>query len=138
MPVPLKRYSFLDVEKMTNFFKDKLGQGGYGTVYKGRLTGGHLVAVKVLVDSEGNGEEYINEVASISRTSHVNIVTLLGFCFERDKRILVFDFMPNGSLEKFINHENAFQASQELGWEKLYQIVVNNMIHEPYQPYNLV
>ncbi|KAJ6860594.1 hypothetical protein NC651_036861 [Populus alba x Populus x berolinensis] len=123
---------------MTNFFKDKLGQGGLGTVYKGRLTGGHLVAVKVLVDSEGNGEEYINEVASISRTSHVNIVTLLGFCFERDKRILVFDFMPNGSLEKFINHENAFQASQELGWEKLYQIVVNNMIHQPYQPYNLV
>ncbi|KAJ6881856.1 hypothetical protein NC651_028458 [Populus alba x Populus x berolinensis] len=124
VPLPLKRYSFSDVKKMTNFFKDKLGQGGYGTVYKGRLTGGHLVAVKVLVASEGNGEEYLNEVASISRTSHVNIITLLGFCFERDKRILVFDFMPNGSLEKFINHENAFQASQELGWEKLYQIVI--------------
>ncbi|KAG6752912.1 hypothetical protein POTOM_042953 [Populus tomentosa] len=124
VPLPLKRYSFSDVKKMTNFFKDKLGQGGYGTVYKGRLTDGHLVAVKVLVASEGNGEEYLNEVASISRTSHVNIVTLLGFCFELDKRILVFDFMPNGSLEKFINHENAFQASQELGWEKLYQIVI--------------
>ena len=152
VPVPLKRYSFLDVEKMTNFFKDKLGQGGYGTVYKGRLTGGHLVAVKVLVASEGNGEEYINEVASISRTSHVNIVTLLGFCFERDKRILVFDFMPNGSLEKFINHENAFQASQELGWEKLYQIVIGiargleylhrgcntRIVHFDIKPHNIV
>ncbi|KAL9372410.1 hypothetical protein Peur_034654 [Populus x canadensis] len=124
VPLPLKRYSFSDVKKMTNFFKDKLGQGGYGTVYKGRLTDGHLVAVKVLVASERNGEEYINEVASISRTSHVNIVTLLGFCLERDKRVLIFDFMPNGSLEKFINHENAFQASQQLGWEKLYQIVI--------------
>jgi serine/threonine protein kinase len=124
VPLPLKRYSFSDVKKMTNFFKDKLGQGGYGTVYEGRLTDGHLVAVKVLVASEGNGEEYINEVASISRTSHVNVVTLLGFCLEGDKRILIFDFMPNGSLEKFINHENAFQASQQLGWEKLYQIVI--------------
>jgi serine/threonine protein kinase len=124
VPPPLKEYSFSDVEKMTNFFKDKLGQGGYGTVYKGRLPDGHLVAVKVLVASEGNAEEYINEVASISRTSHVNVVTLLGFCLERDKRFLIFDFMPNGSLEKFINHENAFEASQQLGWEKLYQIVI--------------
>ncbi|KAI5568844.1 hypothetical protein BDE02_12G040600 [Populus trichocarpa] len=124
VPPPLKEYSFSDVEKMTNFFNDKLGKGGYGTVYKGRLTDGHLVAVKVLVASEGNGEEYVNEVASISRTSHVNVVTLLGFCLERDKRFLIFDFMPNGSLEKFINHENAFEASQQLGWEKLYQIVI--------------
>ena len=66
---------------MTNSFEDKLGQGGDGGVYKGKLQDGCLVAVKVLIESRGNGEEFINEVASISRTSHVNIVTLMGFYF---------------------------------------------------------
>lgn len=123
-PLALKRYNLSDVKKMTNFFKDKLGQGGYGIVYKGKLQNGHLVAVKVMQASKGDGEEFINEVASISRTSHVNIVTLLGFCLEGDKRVLIYDFMVNGSLEKFINHENALQANQQLGWNKLYQILV--------------
>ncbi|KAJ6875033.1 hypothetical protein NC652_034685 [Populus alba x Populus x berolinensis] len=123
-PLALKRYNLSDVKKMTNFFKDKLGQGGYGIVYKGKLQDGHLVAVKVMQASKGDGEEFINEVASISRTSHVNIVTLLGFCLEGDKRVLIYDFMVNGSLEKFINQENALQANQQLGWDKLYQILV--------------
>ncbi|KAL9337591.1 hypothetical protein Peur_069360 [Populus x canadensis] len=123
-PLALKRYNLSDVKKMTNFFKDKLGQGGYGIVYKGKLQDGHQVAVKVMQASKGDGEEFINEVASIGRTSHVNIVTLLGFCLEGDKRVLIYDFMVNGSLEKFINHENALQANQQLGWNKLYQILV--------------
>ncbi|KAL9375028.1 hypothetical protein Peur_031907 [Populus x canadensis] len=123
-PLALKRYNLSDVKKMTNFFKDKLGQGGYGIVYKGKLQDGHLVAVQVMQASKGDGEEFINEVASISRTSHVNIVTLLGFCLEGDKRVLIYEFMVNGSLEKFINHENALQANQQLGWNKLYQILV--------------
>nr|DAD35406.1 TPA_asm: hypothetical protein HUJ06_006046 [Nelumbo nucifera] len=96
------RYKYSDIKKITTSFKDKLGQGGYGGVYKGKLIDGRLVAVKVLSESKGNGEEFINEVASISRTSHVNIVTLLGFCVEGHKRALVYEFMPNGSLEKFI------------------------------------
>ena len=91
---------------MTNSFKDKLGQGGYGGVYKGKLQDGCFVAVKVLKESKGNGEEFLNEVASISRTSHVNIVTLMGFCFEESKRALIYEFMPNGSLEKFIYKED--------------------------------
>ena len=91
---------------MTNSFKDKLGQGGYGAVYKGKLQDGCFVAVKVLKESKGNGEEFLNEAASIGRTSHVNIVTLMGFCFEESKRALIYEFMPNGSLEKFIYKEN--------------------------------
>ncbi|KDO38778.1 hypothetical protein CISIN_1g0392311mg, partial [Citrus sinensis] len=75
-----KRYGYADIKKMTNSFKYKLGQGGYGSVYKGKLLDGSNVAVKVLNDSKGNGKEFINEVASISRTSHVNVVALLGFC----------------------------------------------------------
>lgn len=87
---------------MTNSFKNKLGQGGYGSVYKGRLQNGSLVAVKILSKLKGDGDEFINEVASISMTSHVNIVSLLGFCLEGSKRVLIYEYMPNGSLEKFI------------------------------------
>ena len=81
-PLVIRRYSYSDVKAMTKSFNDKLGQGGYGSVYKGKLLDGCFVAVKVLNNSKGNGEEFLNEVASISRTSHVNIVTLKGFCFE--------------------------------------------------------
>ena len=119
-----KRYSYSNVKKMTNSFKDKLGQGGYGGVYKGKLGDGHLVAVKVLNTSKGNGDEFINEVASISRTSHVNIVRLLGFCFEGGKKALIYEFMSNGSLENFLGSENPLKVSKHLGWEKLYQIAV--------------
>ncbi|KAG6742001.1 hypothetical protein POTOM_055283 [Populus tomentosa] len=69
-----KRYSYSDIKKMTNSFFYTLGQGGFGNVYRGKLPDdGRLVAVKVLKESKGDGEEFMNEVASISRTSHVNI-----------------------------------------------------------------
>ncbi|XP_022846613.1 LEAF RUST 10 DISEASE-RESISTANCE LOCUS RECEPTOR-LIKE PROTEIN KINASE-like 2.4 [Olea europaea var. sylvestris] len=118
-----RRYNYFDLKKMTNSFSDNLGEGGFASVYRGKLSDGRLVAVKILKESKGNGEEFINDVASISRTSHVNIVTLLGFCFEGSKRALIYEFMPNGSLEKFINHNSSI-AERQLGWEKLFQIAV--------------
>ncbi|GKV47341.1 hypothetical protein SLEP1_g54247 [Rubroshorea leprosula] len=119
-----KRYSFKDVKKMTNKFRDKLGEGGFGAVYKGKLSDGCQVAVKVLNKMKDNGESFMNEVASISRTSHVNIVTLLGFCFEGHQRALVYKFMQNGSLEKFIHQENPLNADNQLKRETLYNIAV--------------
>ncbi|XP_044493034.1 PR5-like receptor kinase [Mangifera indica] len=112
------RYSYSNVKIITNSFRHKLGQGGYGSVYKGRLHDGRNVAVKVLTESKGNGEEFINEVASISRTAHVNIVTLLGYCFEGHRRALIYEFMSNGSLEKFIDKKNPLKS------ETLYQIAI--------------
>ncbi|GJZ13314.1 probable protein phosphatase 2C 15 [Tanacetum coccineum] len=88
---------------MTNSFKVKLGQGGFGSVYKGKLSNGKLVAVKILSELKGNGEDFINEVASVGRTSHVNIVTLVGFCCDGHRRALIYEFMPNGSLESGCN-----------------------------------
>ncbi|BFG33098.1 hypothetical protein CerSpe_193730 [Prunus speciosa] len=123
-PLAVKRYTFSDIIKMTNSFKDKLGQGGYGDVYKGKLRDGCLVAVKVLNASKGNGEDFINEVASISRTSHVNVITLLGYCFEGQKKGLIYEFMPNGSLEKFIYKENSLKTTPHLELEKLFQIAI--------------
>ncbi|KAG5618932.1 hypothetical protein H5410_018756 [Solanum commersonii] len=113
-----KVYSYSDIKKMTNSLQEKLGQGGYGGVYKGNLNG-RPVAVKILNSTKGNGEDFINEVASISRTSHVNIVTLLGFCFNGRERALIYEFMPNGSLDQHIYGEDS-----KLGWEKLYEIAL--------------
>nr|KYP37335.1 putative receptor-like protein kinase At5g39030 family [Cajanus cajan] len=109
---------------MTNSFAEKLGQGGFGSVYKGKIHDDRLVAVKVLNSSKGNGEEFMNEVGSISRTSHVNIVTLLGFCFEGSKRSLVYEFLHNGSLEKFIYGTNVTKVENQLNCETLYRIAI--------------
>ncbi|PHT47438.1 putative receptor-like protein kinase [Capsicum baccatum] len=106
-----KAYSYSDIRKMTNSLQEKLGQGRYGGVYKGNLNGSP-VAVKILNSTKGNGEEFINEVASISRTSHVNVVNLLGFCFNGQERALIYEFMPNGSLDQHIYCEDS-----KLGWE---------------------
>ncbi|XP_020554719.1 LEAF RUST 10 DISEASE-RESISTANCE LOCUS RECEPTOR-LIKE PROTEIN KINASE-like 2.1 isoform X2 [Sesamum indicum] len=104
--------------------KKKLGKGGYGIVYKGKLPNGQLVAVKVLTETDNNTEEFINEVASISRTSHVNIVNLLGFCYDRKKRVLVYEYMPNKSLDKFICKSGSIDPGCQLDWETLYGIAV--------------
>ncbi|GAU39730.1 hypothetical protein TSUD_144980 [Trifolium subterraneum] len=106
---------------MTNNFEVKLGQGGYGVVYKGKLLNDRLVAVKILNASKGNGEEFMNEVSSITKTSHINVVALLGFCFDGRKKVLIYELMSNGSLDKFI-YNNQSEAIQSLSWEILYQI----------------
>ncbi|CAJ1936850.1 unnamed protein product [Sphenostylis stenocarpa] len=123
----LKRYSFSDVKKMTDSLKIKLGEGGYGSVYKGKLFNGCSVAVKILNETKDNGEEFINEVASISKTSHVNIVSLLGFCLEGSRKALIYEFMSNGSLEKYIHKKTAEKkktATPSLSWDRLHQIAI--------------
>ncbi|KAK2458705.1 LEAF RUST 10 DISEASE-RESISTANCE LOCUS RECEPTOR-LIKE PROTEIN KINASE 2.5 [Trifolium repens] len=124
-PLPAARYNYSDVKKITNSFRNKLGQGGYGTVYKGKLHDECAVAVKVLSESKGNGEDFVNEVASISRTSHVNVVRLLGFCLDGSKKALLYEFMPNGSLEKFIYEEkNSLKDDRQLDCKTLYDIAI--------------
>ncbi|KAG7611095.1 Protein kinase domain [Arabidopsis suecica] len=101
--VTSRRYSYRQIKKITKSFTEVVGRGGFGTVYKGNLRNGRKVAVKILKDSNGNCEDFINEVASISQTSHVNIVSLLGFCFEKSKRAIVYEFLENGSLDQSSN-----------------------------------
>ncbi|XP_028081603.1 rust resistance kinase Lr10-like [Camellia sinensis] len=119
------RYTFTDIKKITSRFKKRLGQGGFGSVYQGKLPNGIPVAVKMLEKSEGNGEEFINEVATISRIHHFNVVHLLGFCYEGTRRALVYEFMPNGSLDKFILSKEAKKSRDHpLSWEKLQEIAI--------------
>ncbi|XP_057950450.1 rust resistance kinase Lr10 [Malania oleifera] len=73
------RYSYADIKKITHQFKDKLGEGGYGAVFKGKLSNKILVAVKILNVTHGNGEEFLNEVGTMERIHHVNVVRLVGF-----------------------------------------------------------
>ncbi|CAL8119054.1 unnamed protein product [Prunus armeniaca] len=116
------RYSYADIKRITNEFKDKLGQGAYGTVYKGKLSSEFFVAVKVLNNSTGNGEEFVNEVGTMGHIHHVNVVRLVGFCADGFRRALVYEFFPNGSLQDFIS--SADSKNNFLGWEKLHDIAV--------------
>uniref|UniRef100_A0A453DUS5 Protein kinase domain-containing protein n=2 Tax=Aegilops tauschii subsp. strangulata TaxID=200361 RepID=A0A453DUS5_AEGTS len=116
-----KRFTYSEVMKITSSRNKQLGQGGYGVVFEGKLHDGRLVAVKFLHDSKGNGEEFVNEVMSIGRTSHVNIVSLFGFCLEGSKRALIYEYMCNGSLDRYIYSEN---PKEILGWERLYGIAI--------------
>ncbi|KAL8486885.1 hypothetical protein ACS0TY_023541 [Phlomoides rotata] len=118
MPI---RYSYSEIKKMTRGFREKLGQGGYGTVYKGKLRSGYDVAVKLLGKPGGNGQDFMNEIATIGRIHHVNIVNLVGYCAEGSKRALVFDFMPNDSLDKHIFGREKINC---LSWERKYEIAV--------------
>ncbi|KAL5830505.1 hypothetical protein ACOSQ3_019973 [Xanthoceras sorbifolium] len=116
------RYTYSDLKKITGKFKHKLGQGGYGSVYKGKLSSGIPVAVKVLELSKGNGDDFINEVAVIGRIHHFHIVRLLGFCSEGTRRAIIYEFMFNGSLEKFIFSKMNKSNHRLLSWEKLQKI----------------
>ena len=67
-------YSYREIKKMTRGFKDKLGEGGFGTVFKGKLRSGPCVAIKMLGKSKSNGQDFINEVTTIGRIHHLNVV----------------------------------------------------------------
>ncbi|CAJ1972057.1 unnamed protein product [Sphenostylis stenocarpa] len=115
------RYSYKEIKKMANGFKDKLGEGGYGSVFKGKLSSGPYVAIKMLGKSKGNGQDFISEVATIGRIHHQNVVQLIGFCVSGSNRALVYEFMSNGSLDKFIFFK---EGSVDLSYDKIYNISV--------------
>jgi len=116
------RYSYADIKRITNQLTEKLGEGAYGTVFKGRLSKEIHVAVKILNDSKGNGEEFINEVGTIGTIHHVNVVRLVGFCADGFIRALVYEFLPNDSLEKFIS--STATKNRILNWDKLHDIAI--------------
>jgi len=114
-------YSYKQIKKMARGFKDELGKGGFGIVFKGNLRSGPCVAIKMLGKAKSNGQDFFNEVTTIGRIHHLNVVQLLGFCIEGSKRALVYEFMPNGSLDKFIFSK---EGSINLSYNKIYDIAV--------------
>ncbi|XP_028774274.1 G-type lectin S-receptor-like serine/threonine-protein kinase At2g19130 isoform X2 [Neltuma alba] len=115
------RYSYGKIKKMTKGFKVRLGKGGYGSVFKGQLRSGRDVAVKMLDKAKANGQDFINEVATLGRIHHVNVVQLIGYCVQGSKRALVYEFMQNGSLDKYILSKPN-DNEQSLNLHQLYAI----------------
>ncbi|ESR62361.1 hypothetical protein CICLE_v10014534mg [Citrus x clementina] len=117
------QFDFSTIRDATNNFStdNKLGQGGFGAVYKGRLSHGQEIAVKRLSKNSVQGElEFKNEVLLVARLQHRNLVRLLGFSFEGTERLLIYEFVPNSSVDKFI-----FDAIKrvQLDWETRYKII---------------
>ncbi|KAI9073280.1 hypothetical protein K1719_044766 [Acacia pycnantha] len=116
------RFSYADIKRITGRFKDKLGEGAHGTVFKGKLSSEIQVAVKVLNNSDHDGKDFINEMGTMGKIHHINVVRLLGFCADGCHRALVYDFFPNGSLQKFISSPDNKESF--MGWSKLQQIAL--------------
>ncbi|KAL2561844.1 hypothetical protein AAZV13_20G105200 [Glycine max] len=122
-PTETLQLDFQTIIDATNNFADanKVGQGGFGPVYKGRLPNGKEVAIKRLSRGSGQGDiEFKNELLLVAKLQHRNLVRLLGFCLETGERILVYEFLPNKSLDYFI-----FDPIKRLflDWERRYKII---------------
>ncbi|KAI9074637.1 hypothetical protein K1719_043478 [Acacia pycnantha] len=116
------RYSYAEIKRITNQFEVKLGEGSFGTVFKGYISSEFKVAVKMLTNSEGNGEEFVTEVGTMGKIHHVNIIRLMGLCADGFRRALVYEYFPNGSLKDFINSPN--NGQNFIGWKKLHEIAL--------------
>uniref|UniRef100_A0A5B6YZ94 Receptor-like serine/threonine-protein kinase n=1 Tax=Davidia involucrata TaxID=16924 RepID=A0A5B6YZ94_DAVIN len=110
-------------EATHNFsYSNKIGEGGFGPVYKGQLSTGQEIAVKRLSESSQQGlNELKNEVMLIAKLQHRNLVRLLGYCIQGVERMLIYEYMPNGSLDSFI-FDNA--RSTFLVWKRRFDIIV--------------
>uniref|UniRef100_M4DB23 Uncharacterized protein n=2 Tax=Brassica campestris TaxID=3711 RepID=M4DB23_BRACM len=117
------QFDFKAIEAATDKFsqENKLGQGGFGQVYKGTFPSGVQVAVKRLSNTSGQGKrEFENEVVVVAKLQHRNLVRLLGFCLEGEEKILIYEFVPNKSLDYFL-FDSTMQ--NQLDWAKRYKIV---------------
>ncbi|KAK9273326.1 hypothetical protein L1049_018135 [Liquidambar formosana] len=116
-------FNFLTIQAATNNFSDvnKLGEGGFGPVYKGKMLDGKEIAVKRLSMKSGQGlEEFKNEVMLIVKLQHKNLVRLLGFCTERNEKLLVYEYLANTSLDAFLFDPT---KSKQLDWDKRANLV---------------
>ncbi|KFK30803.1 hypothetical protein AALP_AA6G028000 [Arabis alpina] len=117
------QFDFKVVEAATDNFSmcNKLGQGGFGQVFKGTLPNGLQVAVKRLSKTSEQGEnEFKNEVIVVAKLQHRNLVRLLGFCLEKEEKILVYEFVPNKSLDYFLFDS---RKQSQLDWTRRYKII---------------
>ncbi|CAL4985884.1 unnamed protein product [Urochloa decumbens] len=96
-----KRFSFHELEVATDHFSVKLGGGGFGSVFKGKV-GRQTIAVKRLEGLDQGMEEFLAEVKTIGRIHHFNLIRLVGFCAEKSHKLLVYEYLSNGSLDKWI------------------------------------
>ncbi|MBA0794684.1 hypothetical protein Gohar_018992 [Gossypium harknessii] len=117
------QFSYKELQRLTKGFKEKLGAGGFGAVYKGVLANRTVMAVKQLEGIEQGEKQFRMEVATISSTHHLNLVRLIGFCSEGRHRLLVYEFMKNGSLDNFL-FTTEEHSGKMLSWEYRYNVAL--------------
>ena len=122
----VKIFTTEELEKATNNYDENLiiGRGGFGTVYKGFLPDDRIVAIKKskIVD-ESQIEQFINELVVLSQINHTNVVKLLGCCLETQVPLLVYEFVPNGTLFEYIHHESKVSI---VPWETCLRIATES------------
>nr|GMD02837.1 L-type lectin-domain containing receptor kinase IX.1-like [Ipomoea batatas]GMD75753.1 L-type lectin-domain containing receptor kinase IX.1-like [Ipomoea batatas]GME21817.1 L-type lectin-domain containing receptor kinase IX.1-like [Ipomoea batatas] len=112
-----KKFSYIELEIATNNFSEKLGEGGFGGVYKGMLRDKEVAVKRVSSQSQQGVNEYAAEVNIISRLRQRNLVPLHGWCHERGELLLVYEYMPGGSLDSYL-----FKGKSHLNWNVRYKI----------------
>ncbi|PRQ24799.1 putative protein kinase RLK-Pelle-SD-2b family [Rosa chinensis] len=119
--VTLRSYTYCELEKATKGFTNQVGKGAFGTVFKG-VIGGREVAIKQLETVVDEGErEFRNEMNAIGRTHHKNLVKLLGYCHDGTNRLLVYEYMTNGSLAKYFFNSYGGRPT----WEERVSVALN-------------
>ncbi|KAM1272251.1 hypothetical protein ACFX2J_032964 [Malus domestica] len=118
-------FSYDELKKCTNNFSDsnEIGSGGYGKVYRGMLSDGQVIAIKrAQQGSMQGGLEFKTEIELLSRVHHKNVVGLLGFCFEQGEQMLVYEFMPNGTLREGLSGRSGIH----LDWKRRLRITLGS------------
>lgn len=124
---PLLRLTLADILRITNNFckTNIIGDGGFGTVYKAVLPDGRTVAIKKLGQARTQGHrEFLAEMETLGKVKHRNLVPLLGYCSFGDEKLLVYDFMVNGSLDYWLR--NRADALEVLDWPKRFKIAMGS------------
>ncbi|XP_030955430.1 G-type lectin S-receptor-like serine/threonine-protein kinase At2g19130 [Quercus lobata] len=113
-------FKYRDLRRATKNFSQKLGEGGFGSVFKGALPNSRAIAVKKIRSLEQGDKQFHAEISTIGAIQHVNLLRLRGFCVEVSKRFLVYDFMPKGSPESHLFQK----VSRILDWKTRYHIAI--------------
>ena len=116
-----KRFTYKELKTATRNFKEVIGQGGFGTVYKGILDDDMVIAVKRLEGNWQGEEEFWAEVSIIGRINHSNLVKMWGFCAEGNHRLLVYEYLENGSLDRYLFAD----CSKHLQWTTRFHIALD-------------
>ncbi|XP_022765829.1 putative receptor protein kinase ZmPK1 [Durio zibethinus] len=115
-----RKFTYVELKKATNNFKEELGKGASGTVYKGVLADERVVAVKKLEDAYQIEEVFWAEVSTIGKINHMNLVRMWGFCSESRHRLLVYEYVENQSLDKHLFSGNV------LGWKERFKVALGS------------
>ncbi|KAJ8749192.1 hypothetical protein K2173_018664 [Erythroxylum novogranatense] len=118
----LVAFTYRDLQNATKNFSQRLGGGGFGSVFRGVLPDSIVIAVKKLESISQGEKQFRTEVSTIGTIQHVNLVRLRGFCSEGNRRLLVYDYMPNGSLNSHLFAEE--NESSVLDWKTRYSIAL--------------